>query len=164
MARKKSRELTEAELRLMDVIWKRGPATVAEVAEALPEDLGLAYNTVLTTMRILEDKGYLRHTKAAEGRAFVYHAVVGQKEASRNAVKHLLSRFFSDSPEELVLNLLEDEQIGEAELRRIQQRIGGGIDDAGAAAGPARRSRMAGEKAQQAGAGDNAKARSQSHD
>lgn len=121
MARKKSQDLTEAELRLMDVIWRKGSATVAEVAEALPKPLGLAYNTVLTTMRILEDKGYVRHTN--EGRAFLYHPVVGQKEASRNAVRRLLSRFFRDSPEELVLNLLEHEELSEQELTRIRKRI-----------------------------------------
>jgi predicted transcriptional regulator len=123
MPRPKSRDLTEAELRLMDVLWKRGAATVADVAAALPKSLDLAYNTVLTTMRILEDKGYLRHTKAEEGRAFVYHPVVGREEASRNAVKHLLARFFKNSPEELVLNLLENETLSEAELRRIRKRI-----------------------------------------
>jgi predicted transcriptional regulator len=124
LARKKSRDLTEAELRLMDVIWKRGPSTVAEVAEALPRQLDLAYNTVLTTMRILEDKGYVRHTKAGEGRAFTYHAVVGQKEASRNAVTNLLGRFFGNSPGELVLNLLENEQLTQQELRRLRLLIG----------------------------------------
>lgn len=136
MARKQSKDLTEAELRLMDVIWRQGPATVAEVAEALPKHLGLAYNTVLTTMRILEDKGYLQHTRvkkgtdgsadgenAKEGRAFVYHAIVGQQEASRKAVHHLLNRFFGDSPGELVLNLLKDEQISPQELRRIRKMV-----------------------------------------
>jgi Predicted transcriptional regulator len=107
----------------MDVIWRRGSATVAEVAEGLPKDLGLAYNTVLTTLRILEDKGYLRHTKPNEGRAFLYHPVVGQKEASRSAVRRLLTRFFSDSPEELVLNLLADEELSEQELKRIRKLI-----------------------------------------
>src|SRR5689334_5566208 len=107
----------------MDVIWRKGSATVAEVTEALPKQLGLAYNTVLTTLRILEDKGYLRHTKPNEGRAFLYHPVVGQKEASRSAVQRLLSRFFRNSPEELVLNLLEDEELSELELKRIRKSI-----------------------------------------
>lgn len=120
MARKKSPNLTEAELRLMDVLWEKGPSTVADVADALPRDLGLAYNTVLTTLRILEDKGYIRHTKSKEGRAFVYTPVVGRKEASRSAVHYLLSRFFRNSPEALVLNLLEDEELSEKELQRIR--------------------------------------------
>jgi predicted transcriptional regulator len=123
LARKKSPNLTEAELRLMDVIWEKGQSTVGEVAEALPPDLGLAYNTVLTTLRILEDKGYLRHTKAKEGRAFVYQAVVGRDEASRSAVRYLVSRFFRNSPELLVLNLLEDEELTAKELRRIRALI-----------------------------------------
>ena len=87
MPRKKSANLTEAELRLMDVVWDKGTATVAEVAEALPKELGLAYNSVLTTLRILEEKGYLRHTKPDDARAFVYTAVVraGRAEARRSA-------------------------------------------------------------------------------
>jgi predicted transcriptional regulator len=120
LARKKSPNLTEAELRLMDVIWDKGEATVAEVADALPRDLGLAYNTVLTTMRILEEKGFLRHSKSKEGRAFVYQAVVGRDEAGRSAVRYLVSRFFRNSPELLVLNLLEDEELSRKELGRIR--------------------------------------------
>jgi predicted transcriptional regulator len=123
LARKKPPVLTEAELRLMDVIWEKGRATVAEVAAALPKDLDLAYNTVLTTMRILEEKGYLRHTKAKDARAFVYRPAVGRVEATRNAVRHLLRRFFGDSPEALVLNLLEDETIGQEEARKIRDLL-----------------------------------------
>lgn len=123
MARKRSPHLTEAELRLMDVLWDRGSATVAEVAEALPQELGLAYNTVLTTLRILEEKGYVAHTKREEARAFVYQPVVGRDEAGRSAVRYLVSRFFRNSPELLVLNLLEDEQLDEKELSRIRQLI-----------------------------------------
>jgi predicted transcriptional regulator len=120
LARKKSLNLTEAELRLMDVIWQKKSATVAEVAEALPKQLGLAYNTVLTTMRILEDKGYVRHSKPKEGRAFIYKPVVSREDASRSAVRHLLSRFFGDSKEALVLNLLEDNDLSDNERKRIQ--------------------------------------------
>ncbi|HEY6343328.1 MAG TPA: BlaI/MecI/CopY family transcriptional regulator [Bryobacteraceae bacterium] len=123
MARKKSPNLTEAELRLMDVIWEKGSATVAEVAEALPQDLHLAYNTVLTTLRILENKGYLKHVKAKEGRAFVYRAVVSRDDASRSALRHLVRRFFGNSAEALVLNLLDDERLSEAELERIRARL-----------------------------------------
>jgi predicted transcriptional regulator len=123
MARKRSPNLTEAELRLMDVLWDRGLATVAEVADALPKDLGLAYNTVLTTLRILEDKGYVEHTKPEEARAFVYRPIVGRQEAGRSAARYLVSRFFRNSTEALVLNLLEDEQLDEQELQRIRQLI-----------------------------------------
>lgn len=117
MARKQSPHLTDAELRIMDVVWKLRSATVADVVDALGD---LAYSSVLTTMRILEDKGYLRHTK--EGRAFVYHPAVEPEQAKRSALQHLLSRFFGNSREQLVLNLLEDE-ISAAELRRLKKLI-----------------------------------------
>ena len=125
MARKKSPNLTEAELRLMDVIWDKGSATVADVVDALPKDLGLAYNTVLTTLRILEEKGYLTHTKKDDARAFVYQAVVGRDEAGRNAVRYLVTRFFRNSPELLVLNVLEDEELSGGELDRIRRMVAG---------------------------------------
>ncbi len=123
MPRKKPSHLTEAELRLMQIVWRKGRATVAEVAAELPKDIDLAYNTVLTTLRILEAKGYLRHSKAKDARAFVYRPVVDRIEATRNAVRQLLGRFFGDSPEELVLNLLEDETLGEAELKKIRKLL-----------------------------------------
>lgn len=120
MPRKKSTHLTEAEIRLMDVVWDKGHATVQEVADALPSQLGLAYNTVLTTLRILEAKGYLRHHKTEESRAFVYSPVVSRHQASRTAVHSLLSRFFGNSAEALVLNLLDDEKLDTAEIKRIR--------------------------------------------
>ena len=126
MARKKSLNLTEAELRLMDVVWDKGAATVGEVAAALPGEPGLAYNTILTTLRILEQKGYVRHTKPREGRAFVYRAVVGRKQASRNALRHLVRGFFANSPELLVLNLLDDGDLTEPELRKIRNLLAEG--------------------------------------
>ena len=123
MARKPPPPLTEAELRLMQILWDKGRATVSEVAAALPKQLDLAYNTVLTTMRILEAKGYLRHEKAKDARAFVYVPVVAKEQATRSAVRQLLRRFFGDSPEALVLNLLEDETIGDAELKNIRKLL-----------------------------------------
>jgi len=109
----------------MDVLWEKGSATVSEVASALPSELDLAYNTVLTTLRILEDKGYLRHTKSKDGRAFVYEPTVGRDEAGRNAVRYLVSRFFRNSPEMLVLNLLHDEELSATELARIRKAVKG---------------------------------------
>ena len=126
MARKPPPPLTGAELRLMQILWEKGRATVAEVAAALPKQLDLAYNTVLTTMRILETKGYLRHEKAKDARAFVYVPVVAKEQATRSAVRQLLRRFFGDSPEALVLNLLDDETIGASELKNIRKLLGKG--------------------------------------
>jgi predicted transcriptional regulator len=121
MPRKKSIDLTQAELRLMQVIWQKRKATVPEVIEALDETPAPAYNTVLTTMTILERKGYLRHTEPKVGRAFVYHPVVSRRKASGNAVRNLLSRFFGGSAEALILNLIEDKKLSEAELKRVRE-------------------------------------------
>lgn len=117
MARKKSPTLTEAEYRLMDIVWNRKTATVADVVESLG-DPPLAYNTVLTTMRILEQKGYVRHK--AIGRAFVYKALVEREDAQRSVVSHVVSLFFNNSPRELVLNLIESDEIDEAELAHLR--------------------------------------------
>jgi predicted transcriptional regulator len=121
LARKRSPNLTEGELPLMEVLWKKGRATVGDVATSLPTDPPLAYSTVLTTLRILEAKGYVRHTK--KGRAFVYEPVIVQEEARRKALGYLLNRFFGGSGERLVMNLLKEEAIGQAELRRIKKMI-----------------------------------------
>jgi predicted transcriptional regulator len=121
LPRRKSSGLTDAELRLMEVLWERGSATVSQVVEALPEKTPLAYSSVLTTLRILERKGYLEHVK--EGRAFVYQPLVGRDHARDKAVTHLLQRFFRGSPEMLMLNLVERRKIGSEELERLRRRI-----------------------------------------
>ena len=121
MARKKSPNLTEGELPLMEVLLQKGHATVSDVVASLQADPPLAYSTVLTTLRILEAKGYLRHTK--KGRAFVYEPVIVQEEASRKALGYLVNRFFGGSRELLVVNLLKEETIGRAEMRRIKKMI-----------------------------------------
>ena len=120
MARKKSPTLTEAEYRLMDILWAKGPGTVSDVVDSLG-DPPLAYNTVLTTLRILEQKGYVRHR--ASGRAFVYRPAVEREDAQRDVVQHVVSRFFNNSPRELVLNLLESEQVDAGELDRLREII-----------------------------------------
>ena len=121
LARQKSASLTDAELRLMEVLWTRGSATVSDVMDGLPKRVPLAYSTVLTTLRILEVKGYLTHTK--EGRAFVYRPAIGRDQVREKAVTHLIRRFFEGSPELLMLNLVEGRKVAPAELQRIRRRI-----------------------------------------
>jgi predicted transcriptional regulator len=123
LARKKSLNLTEAEQRLMEILWQKGSASVADVVDALPKKLDLAYNTVLTTLRILEDKGYVEHTTAKDSRKFFYTPLVSREQASHSALRNLMSRFFGNSAEALVLNLLEDEKLSDAELERIRNLL-----------------------------------------
>jgi predicted transcriptional regulator len=120
LARRKSPTLTEVELELMDVLWERGQATVADIVEALPEER-LAYSSVLTMMRILEQKGYVMHEK--EGRAFIYRALIDRQQAQKSVIGYLLKRFFNNSPELLVVNLLDHEDVGPAEVKRLKQMI-----------------------------------------
>ena len=115
----KSATLTEAELRLMDVLWEKGPATIQQVLEALPGKPALAYNSVLTTMRILEKKGYVKHLK--DGRAHIYTPVIERQEATRSEISHLVHRFFKNSRDLLLLNILEDSSIDEEELNRLRE-------------------------------------------
>jgi BlaI family transcriptional regulator, penicillinase repressor len=117
----KSVTLTEAELRLMDVLWLKGPSTVQQVQDALPKKSQLAYNSVLTTIRILEKKGYVRHIK--DGRAHVYRPLVERAEASRSEIRHLAHRFFENSREMLVLNILEDRGVDAEELKHLRQLL-----------------------------------------
>ena len=118
MARKPSTGLTEAEHRIMNVLWDLSPATVGEVVEQIEGPSRPAYNSVLTTLRILERKGYVRHEK--EGRAFRYAPIVDRIQARRGALTHLLSRFFNGSREELVLDLLGHEDVDAQQLEQVK--------------------------------------------
>ncbi|HYW53146.1 MAG TPA: BlaI/MecI/CopY family transcriptional regulator [Dongiaceae bacterium] len=127
MARRRSVPLTEAEQRLMEIVWSAGPATVGHIVEAIPEAERPAYNTVQTIMKILERKGYVEHR--AEGRAFVYQAVVDRDAAARTALSHVMQRFFGGSPRALALNLIEGDHLTEDELDELQRTIARAKDE-----------------------------------
>ena len=84
----------------MEILWQKGPVTVHQLMESLPAKPALAYNSVLTTIRILEKKGYVGHLK--DGRAHVYQPLIGRQEASRSEIRHLVNRFFRNSHEALL--------------------------------------------------------------
>ena len=121
MARKPSPALTDAEARVMAVLWERKEASVAEVVNALSTKRVVSYSTVQTMLRILEAKGYVSHQKAA--RAFIYRPIVDERQARRRALKHLVARLFHGSPALLILNVLEDERIDPAELKQLKKLI-----------------------------------------
>ena len=105
----------------MNVLWQKGSASVQQVLDGLPKKPALAYNSVLTTVRILEKKGYVKHVK--DGRAHIYLPLVGRKEATRFEIRHLVNRFFENSHELLVMNILEDASIDDDELRRMRKML-----------------------------------------
>src|SRR6266700_1961607 len=105
----------------MNVLWQRGSGTVQQVLDSLPGKQTLAYNSVLTTVRILEKKGYVKHVK--DGRVYIYVPVVERQEATRAEIHHVVSRFFKNSHEQLVLNILEDRGMNPEELTRLRPTL-----------------------------------------
>ncbi|QMV17536.1 BlaI/MecI/CopY family transcriptional regulator [Granulicella sp. 5B5] len=128
MPPKRSITLTEAELRLMKLLWVRGESAVAQLVEAVSDQAPLAYTSVLTTLRILERKGYVTHRQ--EGRAFLYSPCVAERDAGSSEVRHLIQRFFGNSRERLLLSLLDNGDVTPGELRRLKQLIAEAPDDA----------------------------------
>jgi BlaI family transcriptional regulator, penicillinase repressor len=125
-------KFTDRELDVMAVLWDRGDATVAEVQEALADDL--AYTTVLTVLRTLEEKGHVGHTE--EGRAYRYHPLVEREEAGASALARLVDRVFGGSPELLLTQLVAERSLSDEELERMRRlldrvRDGGGSGEAG---------------------------------
>jgi predicted transcriptional regulator len=110
---------TDRELDVMSVLWDRGSATVVEVRERLADDL--AYTTVLTVLRTLEQKGYVGHT--GEGRAHRYHPLVKRETAGRTALRRLVDKVFDGSPELLMTQLVSDKQLTAEELRRLRRLL-----------------------------------------
>jgi BlaI family penicillinase repressor len=121
MARKASAALTDGETRVMAVLWRLKTATVADVLASLKVQYALTYSTVQTTLRILEQKGYVAHEKVS--RAFVFRPLVDERQARRRALQHLITRLFNGSPSLLVSNVLDDDDIDPAELQRLKKMI-----------------------------------------
>lgn len=122
MPRHRSPALTDAEARVMAVLWSLKTATVADVVEGLTtKKTAPSYSTVQTILRILESKGYVAHKKVA--RAFLYRPIVDERQARRRALRHLVSRLFEGSPSLLVLNVLDDEELDPAELQQLKKLI-----------------------------------------
>jgi predicted transcriptional regulator len=112
-------QFTDRELDVMTVLWEQGPSTVAEVQAALADRL--AYTTVLTVLRLLEEKGHVGHSE--EGRAHRFHSLVEREHASKSALRRLTERLFSGSPELLLTRLVEDEKLTPGELERMRELL-----------------------------------------
>ena len=111
--------LYERELEVMEVLWERGSATVAEVRDALEDEM--AYTTVLTVLRRLEEKGYVGHEE--EGRAHRYHPLIQRQEARESALERLTKKLFQGSPELLLTHLVSNRKLSRAQLRRLRELV-----------------------------------------
>jgi BlaI family transcriptional regulator, penicillinase repressor len=107
---------TERELDVMGVLWDQGGGTVAEVRARLQDDL--AYTTVLTVLRTLEEKGYVGHVE--EGKAYRYHPLVERQAAGSSVLRRMMRKLFKDSPELLLTHLVSDRRLSDDELRRMR--------------------------------------------
>ena len=119
-----SAAFTDRELDIMRVLWEHGPSTVTEVREHLTDEL--AYNTVLTMLRILEEKGYAGRKE--EGRAHRYHALVAKDVAGQSALKRLVDGLFGGSPELLLTNLVNDKKLKRADIERLRKALDDRLD------------------------------------
>jgi len=121
MPRPPTQGLTDAELRVMNVLWDRGRASVGDVVDSIAAPAKPAYNTILTILRILERKGYVTHEK--DGRAFAYLPLVDRGQERRRAVSHILRRLFNDSPALLMQDLLGHERVDPGEIRELLELV-----------------------------------------
>ncbi len=113
--------LTEVELELMSALWQLGEATVRDVLDQLRKGRNLAYTSVSTILRILEDKKLVKSSKI--GKAYVYRPAVSKSEYERRSLRHLVDKVFDGAPSAMVLRLLDDEGLSRRELREIQRML-----------------------------------------
>jgi predicted transcriptional regulator len=121
MARKRQPKLTPLESLVMDCVWDLREATVREVKDRLDTNAPRAYNTVLTVLRILRDKGFV--TSERKGRADVYRPVVTRNQASRRPLRELLDRFYAGSAMALVSQLLDTAELDPEQMRAIRREV-----------------------------------------
>ncbi len=121
MARKKSKQLTEVEQTIMDVLWRCGPSSVRQIADEVKADKPMAYTTVQTMCKILTDKGYTSFVK--EGRAFIYNADISRAEVRRGALSSMIDQFFGGSPKVLAQHLMEESDLKSSDMQELQELI-----------------------------------------
>src|ERR1700676_4335453 len=119
--RSKSPTLTEQELEIMKIVWAREVSTVRDVYETLRERRKIAYTTVMTMMKILEQKKYLRKTQ--EDRAYVYRPAKPKNQEIKSMVREFVNRVFNGSAEPLLVHLIEDQKLSKKELEEIARMI-----------------------------------------
>ena len=105
----------------MKIVWRKGEATVRDVYEALLERLRIAYTTVMTMMRVLERKGYVKTSR--EERAYVYRAARPERQVLRSMVREFVDRVFNGSASPLLVHLVEDRRLSKRELEELERLV-----------------------------------------
>ena len=121
MSRNRIHRLGDLQLRIMQVLWARREATVADVHKALADERDLAYTTIATMLRKMEARGLVKHR--ADGRSFVYRAAVGEEAVSQGMADHLVDRLFEGSLSDMVQHLLTTREVSHEELSKLEQMI-----------------------------------------
>jgi len=121
MARPKSKNLTDTEQTIMQILWRNGEASVKEITAELSKTKPTAYTTMQTMCKILAEKGYADFRK--DGRAFLYSAKITEKEAQQSALTTLLNRFFGGSSQLLTQHLMEESDVDLNALQQLQNKI-----------------------------------------
>jgi BlaI family penicillinase repressor len=121
MRKATERRLGDLELQILNVLWERGPSTVRQVLEALPVTPRPVYQTVLTMMRLMHEKGYL--DRREQGRAHVYQAKLRETPTKRTLLEGLIDTAFGGSAEALMVRLIEDEKLSPEEIERVKKLI-----------------------------------------
>jgi len=119
--RRKNPTLTDQELEIMKIVWQLGRATVRDVYETMLARRRIAYTTVMTMMKIMEEKQHLK--RALDGRAYVYEATRPKKQMIREMVSEFINRVFNGSAEPLLAHLVEDKRLSDSELKQIAKMI-----------------------------------------
>ena len=126
MTGKRTDRLTPLESQIMDSVWELSSATVRQVQEHLEPSRPMAYNTVLTMMRILRSKGFL--TSRRDGRADVYTPAVSRRQMARRSLREVLDRFFAGSPTALVSQLIDDADMAPDQIQAIRREVDSKLD------------------------------------
>jgi len=123
MTKKKRSErlLTEVELEMMNVIWKSDQCTIRSVVDQLPKERRLAYTSVATMMKILEEKGFL--TSENQEKTHVFSPVIGKEDYERRTLNHVAEKLFEGSPSSMVMKLIDDADLSREELKAIQKTL-----------------------------------------
>jgi len=127
MPRHKEKTLTDLELAIMEIVWQKGQATVRDVYEAIQPIRPLAYNTILTVLTKLKEKGIV--SSQPQGKAYLYTPLVSETEAAKRSITKVMEQFFAGSARSLVAHLIETRSVKPDELEQLKQLVDEALEE-----------------------------------